>query len=126
MNLCQKKSRLDGCGREGREVETILPIFWRSSTKSKARADESERLAQIAALEKAVDALESAMRAIKLEWENVYDKVNRTMGRLNARIRKSEATAGPENDAELQEGARPPGAHAVLTEMRRKRNVLPR
>ncbi len=97
------------------------------------RGGESKQSEQIAALEKAVeglnqavDNLESKSRLIKVEWEAVLDKVNSVMGRLNARIRKHEATSAPENDAEtpVQAPASPLGSHGTLTAMRGRRRVL--
>jgi len=92
------------------------------------RGGENKQSAQIAALEKAVEGLESRQRLIKVEWESVLDKVNSVMGRLNARIRKTEATSSPETNAELPEQAAPPlgiqGSHETLSQMRRRRGVL--
>lgn len=94
------------------------------------RGGETEHDRQIAALEKAVEGLESKLRLIKVEWESVLDKVNSVMGRLNARIRKFESTSSPESDdGDDHKGAAPPpvlGSHSTLTAMRgRRRGVLP-
>lgn len=91
---------------------------------------ENKQSEQIEALEKAVEALDSRLRLIKVEWESVLDKVNAVMGRLNARIRKSEAVSAPEGDTETDpQGVAPPqviGSHGTLTAMRgRRRGVLP-
>jgi len=92
------------------------------------RGGENKRSEKIAALEEAVERLESRQRLIKVEWEAVLDKVNSVMGRLNARIRKSQATSEPESppDDETGAGVLPPtlGSHATLSEMRRRRGVL--
>lgn len=90
------------------------------------RKKENER---IDALEKAVDGLESAQRLIKTEWLDVHDRLNRVMGRLTARIRKSEALTEPESsDQPDPEGVAPPpgpvavtGSHALLSAARAKR-----
>jgi len=94
------------------------------------RGGENKQIEQIAALEKAVEGLESRLRLIKVEWEEVLDKVGKVMGRLNARIRKSEAVNASESDAEPEREAIPPhnisGSHSTLTAMRgRRRGVLP-
>ncbi len=82
---------------------------------------------RIAALEKGEEGLDSRLRLIKVEWESVLDKVNAVMGRLNARIRKSEAHIEPESDTEPPPQALPsPGSHSVLAHMRSKRGLLPR
>jgi len=99
-----------------------MAIFW-------GRGGEKKEEERITALERALEAQESQLRLIKVEWESVLDKVNSVMGRLNARIRKFEATSGPENDATepVQGLASPPalGSHATLTAMRgRRRGVL--
>lgn len=94
------------------------------------RGGESKKSGRIAALERAVESQESQLRLIKVEWESVLDKVNSVMGRLNARIRKFEATTGPESDEQptSQGTASLPiqGSHSTLTAMRgRRRGVLP-
>jgi len=95
------------------------------------RGGENKQSTKIEALEKAVEGLESRQRLLKVEWESVLDKVNSVMGRLNARIRKSELLSAPESDSvESPKGPAPPqavGSHRVLSEMRRRnRGVLPR
>jgi len=96
-----------------------MPIWWGGGRKQ-----DQERLT---ALEKAVEGLVGGQRLIKLEWESVFDKMNRIMGRLNARIRKSEAVTGSEDDAEVgPKGLVPPGEHEVLERARRRYGVLPR
>ncbi len=71
----------------------------------------------------AIDNLESGEKKIRLEWEDVYDRVTRTMGRLNARIRKAEATESDEQ--EPQQGKAPEvqatGTHAILSAYRKRR-----
>jgi len=101
----------------------LIPILVRAFRDRGGRKQEEER---IEALERAVERHDSATKAIRLEWEDVYDRLNKTMGRLNARIRKSEGTTAPESNAKPEEGAGPPGQHAVLSEMRRRTGVLPR
>jgi len=92
------------------------------------RGGENKQSAQIAALEKAVEGLESRQRLIKVEWESVLDKVNSVMGRLNARIRKTEAASAPEKDFQEAYDSTGPkkiqGTHETLTQMRRRRGVL--
>ena len=96
------------------------------------RGGENELTERIIALEKAVEGLQSKIRLLKNEWEDVLDRANRVMGRLNARIRKSEATSATESDAEPVPHAAAPteivGTHAQLSAMRgrRGRGLLPR
>ena len=99
----------------------LIPILVWAFRDRGGRKQEEER---IEALERAGERHESGTKAIRLEWEDVYDRLNRTMGRLNARIRKSEGTSTPENDEKSEEGAKPPGQHAALSEMRRRASVL--
>ncbi len=94
------------------------------------RGGENKQSERIAALERAIEGQESQLRLIKVEWESVLDKVNSVMGRLNARIRKFEATSGPESDTETPPqgvaSPSPTGSHATLTAMRGRRSgVLP-
>jgi len=90
------------------------------------RGGENKHIRRIEALEKAIEGQISGLKAIRLEWEDVYDRVNRTMGRLNARIRKSEAVQPAETDSEASPqpqmpfGA-PTGTHAMLDAMRSRR-----
>lgn len=88
------------------------------------RGGENKVEERITALEKAVDALESRSRLIKVEWSSVLDKVNSVMGRLNARIRKTEALSGPESDEQdTPKGEAPQilptGTHGRLARHRR-------
>ena len=91
-----------------------------------------ERLqARLTATELAVDGLKTKLKTIRMEWEDALDRMNRIMGRLNARIRRSEAQEpAPESEGELpavpQVGLQRTGTHGVLAEMRAKRGVLPR
>jgi len=95
------------------------------------RGGEDKQAERIAALERAVEAQDSRLRLVKVEWESVLDKVNSVMGRLNARIRKFDATNGPQSDIQPEpEGVAPPGvvgSHGTLVAMRgRRRELLPR
>jgi len=82
-------------------------------------------LERVEATEKAGERLESTIKLLRNEWEDVLDRTNRVMGRLNARIRKSEAQTEPESDVqEGPKGVAPTGTHAVLSGMRRSRGVL--
>lgn len=90
------------------------------------RGGENQQPERIDALEKAVEALERGSKVIRLEWEDVYDRLTRTMGRLNARIRKSESLESPESPEEVDpKGATPTGIqggeHGLLVAMRARR-----
>ena len=102
---------------------TILMWF------AKERGGRKQDAERFAALEKAIEAQDSTIRLLKMEWESVFDKMSRLMGRLNARIRKSEATNGSENDEpEVPQPAAPPRflSHAQMQEVRNRRGLLPR
>ena len=89
------------------------------------RGGENKLLARVEALEKAQEGQESTIRLLKNEWQDVLDRANRVMGRLNARIRKSEAQTEPESDDPVgPQGVAPPGNHATLAQMRRRRGLL--
>jgi len=76
-------------------------------------------LERLEASEKAVEAQGSTIRLLKNEWEDVLDRANRVMGRLNARIRKFEGQNEPESDAESgPQGPTPIGTHAALAARR--------
>jgi len=91
------------------------------------RGRENKQLERIEALEKAQEAQDSRMRLLKNEWEDVLDRANRVMGRLNARIRKFEGQEKPPEDAEAPTEGQPPlGNHSLMQAMRRKRGVLSR
>jgi len=90
------------------------------------RGGENKHLERIEALEKALEGQNSALKVIRIEWEDVFDRMNRVMGRLNARIRKSESVQAPESDTEATPQAEMPfgpqvGTHAMLDAMRRRR-----
>ena len=91
------------------------------------RGGRNKELERITALEKALEAQDSRLRMIKMEWETVLHKVNGVMGRLNARIRKSESQETPEGQEVVESTPAPsPGSHSALAFMRSKRGVLPR
>ena len=53
--------------------------------------------ASITALEQRLDTLERGQRSLKLEWEDVYDRLMKAAARLNARTRRAAADeASPE------------------------------
>jgi len=95
-----------------------MRFFWST------RGGENRVQAQIDAIEKAVEGLESRLKLMRGEWEEVHDRVNRVMGRLNARIRKVGSTEAPEDDAATTPQAVPPLGHVIATHgdlLRRRR-----
>ena len=50
--------------------------------------DESQSKA-LQALQERMEAAESTLRTLKIEWEDVLDRMQRVMGRLNARMKAS-------------------------------------
>lgn len=48
-------------------------------------------------LERRIDEVESVLRRIKVEWEDVLDRLERMMGRLNKRAQR-DATPEPANN----------------------------
>lgn len=104
-----------------RTVITLLGGGWRKK--------QSER---IAALEQTLDRLVTGQKLIRTEWEDSLDRMNRIMGRLNARIRRAqESDEATETTPEANETAPEPashvlGSHGMLSEMRRRRGLLPR
>ena len=96
-------------------------VLWKGGGRKK----EDER---IRALELRIEGLEAGHRALKLEWELVYDKMGRLMGRLNARIRKADAAATEEEptpETALPAQARF-GTHGQMQMARMRRGLLPR
>ena len=92
-------------------------MFWYRGGRKQEKDD-------IQALERRCEGLESSMRLLKLEWETVFDKLGKTMGRLNARIRKS-GLDSPPDDAPPPDDVQPAlpspsGTHARM-EMHRGR-----
>jgi len=86
------------------------------------RGGESRLQERIVALEQAVDGLNTKEKLIRLEWESVFDKLNKTMGRLNARARRNnEQEASDEVAAPVLTEPLPVGTHAVLDQARRRR-----
>jgi len=88
------------------------------------RGEEKEHFEAHEALERRQEALESQYRLLKTEWIDVHDRLNRMMGRLNARLRKSQAVdEGAEaTNGEEQRGPTPvTGTHEQLAAMRNRR-----
>lgn len=93
------------------------------------RGGRKQQFERITALEQAMDAHTTTLKVVRTEWEDYLDRMNKVMGRLNARIRRSggEKTDEdrPEETTEPQEGARGgTGTHGVLQRMRARGNVL--
>ncbi len=79
------------------------------------------------ATEQRLDALERVVRSLRLEWEDVYDKLMKAAARLNARTRreKDEELPPPRNGDEMQPTPVGTGTHAVLSAARRGRRGEP-
>ena len=100
--------------------------FWGSQPPT--GGGENKENDAIRALERRIESLESAQKILKLEWEDVFDKMGRMMGRLNARIRKNLANEAaeelPEATLEHPEGPRPldhvSGSHGLLQQARNR------
>lgn len=45
-----------------------------------------------------LEALERAVKSVRLEWEDTLDRLTRIMGRLNARAARSQDAPGPLED----------------------------
>lgn len=88
----------------------------------RGRGGETGLQKRIVALEEAHDRLEREIKSARLDWEMLLEKMNRMMGRLNARARAKEATTeaspGPDD-------ARRPSQHELLSRGR-ARHVLSR
>ncbi len=81
---------------------------------------------RIRALETRLDALETHPKVLRNEWEDVLDRMNRVMGRLNARLKRAEKDE-PEDGKAPVSPERPVGTHAILEAYRgRRRGLLPR
>lgn len=106
-----------------------MRIIWgKQVDESDLKASFKHVSEDIGALQTAQQRLESGLKAIRLEWEDVYDRLNKMVSRLNARIRKSEGQAALESDDQtIPQGTAPPrrGTHDILQEAR-KRHVLSR
>jgi|TARA_B100000408_G_C10220619_1_gene190878 hypothetical protein len=99
------------------------------------KRDFRSALERIAAVEKAQDSLERAPKLLRNEWEDTLDRMNRIMGRLNARIRTQKRLDEEDQEPETVEKAPeapsqpllPTGTHSTLKAMRgRIHGVLPR
>jgi len=79
--------------------------------------------ADLTALEQRLDGLESGFRAMKLEWEDVYDKLHKAAQRLNARTRRQSREDEPPE--QVDPVAPPPvhgtGTHDMLAAARNRR-----
>jgi len=78
--------------------------------------------AAITPLEQRVEALERGHRSMRLEWEDVYDRLMKAAARLNARTRREVAPEPPDQVDPVTETPAPGlGTHALLTEARARR-----
>jgi len=89
----------------------------------RAKVGTKEKPVSKTALEERMDTLERSFRSMRLEWEDVYDKLMKAAARLNARTRR-EAPA-PSDEEVAPEKIAPPGptlgTHSVLEEARTRR-----
>jgi len=79
--------------------------------------------AAVTALEQRMEALERTNRSMRLEWEDVYDRLMKAAARLNARSRR----AAPDPIEEESSPATPEqplslGTHAMLKQARERRH----
>lgn len=74
------------------------------------------------ALEQRVAALETANRSLKMEWEDVYDKLHKAAQRLNQRTRREKREEEPP-PAEESSAPAPHllGNHELLANARKNR-----
>jgi len=87
-----------------------------------AKVEIERPLAENTALKQRVDDLERQLRGMKLEWENVYDKLMKAVSRINARSRRENQEEPP--PAELPEDEPPLhgfGSHAALRAARERK-----
>ena len=87
------------------------------------KVENNRPLADTTALELRLDSLERDFKSMRLEWENVYDKVIKAVGRINARERRK--TRAEEEPPEVQEPTPAQqfvhGDHATLAAARSRR-----
>jgi len=91
---------------------------------AKAKVENGGLRAHTTALEQRIDTLESRFRTLKMEWEDVYDKLHKAAARLNARTRREKREDEEPPPAEPQSEQESPhslGSHAMLTEARKSR-----
>jgi len=96
-----------------------------------AKVENERPLADITALKQEVDDLKRQIRGLKLEWENVYDKLMKAAARINARHRRQQQEEPPPADQFDEETNRQPtptshpehgfGSHEALTAARGRR-----
>jgi len=105
-------------GRTGTRIGAVEKTL--AKVDDQCRGGGKRLLEKIEALEKSQEAQDSRMRLLKNEWEDVLDRANRVMGRLNARIRKFEGQNEPESDAEVRPQGLVPvvGSHTALAAKR--------
>jgi len=75
-------------------------------------------------LEQRLEALERSHRTMRLEWEDVYDRLMKAAARLNARNRRDKPEPQPEADApNTVDGLPHLGTHDVLAAARGRRSA---
>lgn len=110
-----------------------MPFFRKNTDEGRfARLESQHR-----ELADAVDRLERQNKAMKLEWEEAYDKLHHLMARITKRAlhqAKEDATSTAQNGSETEiagnglhtPSALPPvGTHARLKAMRSRHGLLP-
>jgi len=77
----------------------------------------------VSALAQRVDSLETANRTLKMEWEDVYDKMHKAAQRLNARTRRDTREKEPPAADDVIEPAlvQAMGSHQMLEQARARR-----
>lgn len=70
--------------------------------------------AQIHTVEQRLDDLETRFRSLKMEWEDVYDKLHKAAQRLNARTRRDKRDEEPPAaEQPVEAGAGPAPVHGL-------------
>ncbi len=91
----------------------------------RAKVEIAEPTAAITALQLRLDTLESSVRALKIEWEDVYDRLHKAAARLNARTRREKRDEEPppaESEPDLP-AVHSLGNHEMLSRARASRNM---
>lgn len=104
-------------------------MLWKTDT-SKLSDEIGACKTALKGLSDRLDSVERQPKLLQMEWESTLDKMNRVMGRLNARIRKADELGIDDKPPDRPQEEVPPetlpGAHRTLRMARARHGLLPR
>jgi len=105
----------------------MFPLSFRRNSTEYSQAEKAATKGDLEALLARFDRLNSDFKTIRLEWADVYDKVQHLFDRTRKRIgalKKAEDSSGEANGASNDQEHTSPQSHAEIMAMGRNRGLF--